>query len=1088
MDPEQQPIEEQQEEEFESSDAESDEAGRDTDVSDSWGALPSTTQQMLEQLDAVAAKHARRGDQAVANAEWQQAVHHFTSALKCTRDVQQEAALLSRRSQALCNMCKHIRSIPARTSERRALYGHDPTHLAQLALKDAEKAAHAAPTCAELYVHQGTALFLLERYSDAESAYLEGLALQPAHKTLQDGLQQVQEVLAEQEKEQQQLLAEVRRTGVAAAATTAAAAAASSGAADAEKQAGASSAAGRAAAAAAAAAGGSSSSPSRAYAEGPGSTEAAAAAAAAGGSAAKRQRRLALSADTADDCECILCLKLLYEPVTTPCGHTFCKGCFARSMDHGNRCPMCRTALHVSRELPVSITLQNILARAYPQEYAARAAEIAGAAAAEAAAAAAAGGVERLSLPLFVMSTLLPGETMALNIFEPRYRLMVRRTMEGNRRLGMATVGRSGPDGLDELAVEAEITDCQLQPDGRYYLEMVGRRRIKITSTRDLDGYRVAAAELFKDTTPQPAAAAVAADAPAGENAADVTDSVSNTVSNNNDSLQELAESAVAAADGLLDRVRGVLASRRVGPGQIRELFDRIGNRPPVSDAEAVSWWASRLLLLLVPSNTERSLIVNTGFELHAALASPDISLVYVARNITLTIDTCPFPSSDDLSATTIRRNITLTIDTCPFPSSDDLSATIIRRNVTITSLPQGAPGAADSAAAADPSSSGSSDTAAWPYHIFCNYLTDRFEIAPGFQLSLSHLVLVHCRTWSLAGIFRKAKGAVVRLDHCVEDFGQVCLPPDVQKAGIEAATRPAGVPAPPASQPQQQQVALSEPGSNWCDSAAAGRTGSSSSSSALGFSYQAPLAANSSSSLCTQQALLLGDIAVTDTATNTSRGTAGEPFTFYATNSTAICAQPVSPDCIAEKGPGGCLAAAYDAINPDNHAPCAVTDGFSLHLCLTTPSVESIMLLQSASMSLTTCPAQEAPALLTRNITIFSDPRAPRLTWDCGLLSNRVQLAPNLTLTLNHLILANCSTTKPLSIVRISAGWSLVYTCAHNDSDGPGGRVEASDGLGRNISYTAVRVTVDNLGLFANTTGFGPKYAATLSGPAPVP
>lgn len=109
----------------------------------------------------------------------------------------------------------------------------------------------------------------------------------------------------------------------------------------------------------------------------------------------------------------------------------------------------------------------------------------------------------------------------------------------------------------------------------RYYLEMVGRRRIKITSTRDLDGYRVAAAELFKDTTPQPAAAAAAADAPAGENAADVTDSVSNTVSNNNDSLQELAESAVAAADGLLDRVRGVLASRRVGPGQIRELFDR---------------------------------------------------------------------------------------------------------------------------------------------------------------------------------------------------------------------------------------------------------------------------------------------------------------------------------------------------------------------------------------------------------------------------------------------------------------------------------------------------------------------------------
>jgi hypothetical protein len=91
----------------------------------------------------------------------------------------------------------------------------------------------------------------------------------------------------------------------------------------------------------------------------------------------------------------------------------------------------------------------------------------------------------------------------------------------------------------------------------------------------------MAAAELMKDAAPQPAAAAARssgqtpADAPAGEDAAGVTNGVGNTVSNNNNSLQELAESVVGAADGLLDRVRGVLASRRVGPGQIRELFDR---------------------------------------------------------------------------------------------------------------------------------------------------------------------------------------------------------------------------------------------------------------------------------------------------------------------------------------------------------------------------------------------------------------------------------------------------------------------------------------------------------------------------------
>lgn len=67
----------------------------------------------------------------------------------------------------------------------------------------------------------------------------------------------------------------------------------------------------------------------------------------------------------------------------------------------------------MARELPVSITLHNIIRRAHPIEYAARAEETAAAALADATAAAA-------RLPLFVMSAMLPGEKMALNIFEPR--------------------------------------------------------------------------------------------------------------------------------------------------------------------------------------------------------------------------------------------------------------------------------------------------------------------------------------------------------------------------------------------------------------------------------------------------------------------------------------------------------------------------------------------------------------------------------------------------------------------------------------------------------------------------------------------
>ena len=70
-----------------------------------------------------------------------------------------------------------------------------------------------------------------------------------------------------------------------------------------------------------------------------------------------------------------------------------------------------------------------------------------GAAAGGAAASQAPPAAQQLTLPLFVMSLMMPGETMALNIFEPRYRLMVRRVMEGSRRLGMAQVGGWGQGG-----------------------------------------------------------------------------------------------------------------------------------------------------------------------------------------------------------------------------------------------------------------------------------------------------------------------------------------------------------------------------------------------------------------------------------------------------------------------------------------------------------------------------------------------------------------------------------------------------------------------------------------------------------------
>ena len=54
---------------------------------------------------------------------------------------------------------------------------------------------------------------------------------------------------------------------------------------------------------------------------------------------------------------------------------------------------------------------------------------------------------------------------MRLHIFEPRYRLLVRRAMEGARRLGMVAPG-AAPGSLAPVGCNCEITECQPLPDG----------------------------------------------------------------------------------------------------------------------------------------------------------------------------------------------------------------------------------------------------------------------------------------------------------------------------------------------------------------------------------------------------------------------------------------------------------------------------------------------------------------------------------------------------------------------------------------------------------------------------------------------
>ncbi|KAL4424242.1 hypothetical protein ABPG75_001543 [Micractinium tetrahymenae] len=277
----------------------------------------------------------------------------------------------------------------------------------------------------------------------------------------------------------------------------------------------------------------------------------------AGEGGAGRGARGARKLQQSDDTECVLCMRLMYEPVTTPCGHSFCKPCFCRAMDHGSRCPQCRTVLHAGRELAVTITLKNLLERSFPEEYEQRRQEEREAAAAVPAGAA--------PLPIFVMSLLLPGERMALNIFEPRYRLMVRRCMEGNRAFGMATVNRQHQ--LSEVACEAEITECQPLPDGRYYIEVLGKRRFCPAETWEQDGYRVARPEYLADELP-PADSEAAAQ------------------------LAREAAEVEGLADAWVERLRAMAQTRR----GVAELLVRAGDKPAGAGPEALSFWVANLI------------------------------------------------------------------------------------------------------------------------------------------------------------------------------------------------------------------------------------------------------------------------------------------------------------------------------------------------------------------------------------------------------------------------------------------------------------------------------------------------------------
>jgi Lon protease-like protein len=92
------------------------------------------------------------------------------------------------------------------------------------------------------------------------------------------------------------------------------------------------------------------------------------------------------------------------------------------------------------------------------------------------------------SIPLFPLNTVLfPGLPLRLNIFEPRYKQMIKRCLETGEKFGIVLIKR-GREALGPLAdpfligCTAQLVQVDPASDERYDITAIGRERFRILS------------------------------------------------------------------------------------------------------------------------------------------------------------------------------------------------------------------------------------------------------------------------------------------------------------------------------------------------------------------------------------------------------------------------------------------------------------------------------------------------------------------------------------------------------------------------------------------------------------------------------
>ncbi len=148
----------------------------------------------------------------------------------------------------------------------------------------------------------------------------------------------------------------------------------------------------------------------------------------------------------------------------------------------------------------------------------------------------------RRNMPLFPLNTVLfPNASLPLQIFEERYKLMLRECMESDNRFGVSLIREGpevgGPAVPHEIGTVAHITQVNRIEGDRFFVSAVGVQRFRVLRVTQREPFVAAEVELLEDASP------------------DLTSS-DEVVRAATDAFSDYAQASVGVAGGWVSRTR----------------------------------------------------------------------------------------------------------------------------------------------------------------------------------------------------------------------------------------------------------------------------------------------------------------------------------------------------------------------------------------------------------------------------------------------------------------------------------------------------------------------------------------------------